>query len=793
MTLNRFLALVCIFFAVAVQAQQPFNNKVRGIVTIQNTGKPLKGVLVSPDCGNPFSSTDSGFFEVECRGKAPGEEVSLSITPPSGYRVLNQNEVKSAVILKEAKTSVRVVVCKTKDWEKEALRYNGIMRDYDLNEKMDAQSARIEEIPDQIQQVVGQGNEELLKEIAEKLASFDRDQASDIVKEAFKAADARDINRAIDLMPDHLLEQEIAESAEKYRKSVENYMVKARFCVTAGRFDDAAANYRKAVTHDSLNAEHLAEYAKFLLHVEQPDAAIQYYEKCLQIKSVDPKDRLAATTGMSVGYMAKRDFEKAESVLLTGLEEARTLVLSDRPKYLNGLQDIYESLSLLYMIMRRCDQALLFKQQEIDVSAENTEEKDAAYYNSALMAKNILGVLYNATGNPAKANELCDESIAECRKLFASNDSAYASILAQVLENKVYMRYIDSLSAPEVEILLREAVTLRQTYTNRKTAIGDALAGLASYYNLIGNRQESVKYWMETIRLLTAEQKRTPFKVVERLQYAYSAMFQHYLHLENIDSCLYYSHKRLELVSGWAKTHPGIYDVDLGYALSQLSIVFLNNEQVDSAIIYINKAVPLRRQLLQEYSVARHLPGNHTLLIEENELYFKLNDNFCNKLDSADLLDNRLEDLGFSYSALGLAWFKKNDTWHRDSFYRLATDIFEDLVRRNPDVYEYHYGVMLLDWVKAYSILDPKNPLTLELGERVLAIAKKQTSDDLTLLIDASTPLSSLYFDKGRIMEVIDLATLKIAMINKSETINSKEMQAALAGAFQLRSAMNMK
>lgn len=566
---------------------------VRGIVKLQNSGaKPLPNAQISAFGASPVYSNSSGMYEMNFNSKKPGATVSLMVSA-DGYEVINEKELEHCVIRQNPDDLIFIIMAKQGQRNKQALAYYNIIvgntnQNYDkelknINTRLNSLAAddserdvlltQIDELQKEKETLLNQA-----EELAKQLATVDLDRASNLANEAYQKFQNGDVKAALTVLDDETLDKDLKDSKaelEKLKKkvakadsaftqSVENYMIKARFCITDGQYKAAYKNYLKAVEADSTNLENIIELADFCDNIHDQKRAIRFYEQAYHLTtSTAAKAHLLIELG--VQYRFEGDYEKAEMNHKNALKTALPLI-RDTLTYLPIEARVQNELAIHYQNLNELEKAksCYLKAFEIySILAKNNPEE---YEIILATSFSYLSGTYFSLGNTEKAINLGSKAI-EILSRLAEKSEFYKVKLAEAKMSlgNIYMRinYIDK--APK-ELLGAYEIYQGLSANNPRHYEPDLVRIQSSLGNMYRNLHNFPKadsiflQALETTKRLAAE---NPVRFEPELTRIYTnlAGVQHFMgNLEKEGELL---NKVLEIRRRLVKRNPQRFNLDL--------------------------------------------------------------------------------------------------------------------------------------------------------------------------------------------------------------------------------------
>ncbi|GJM31249.1 MAG: hypothetical protein DHS20C18_02500 [Saprospiraceae bacterium] len=435
---------------------------------MQSSGsKPLAGVKLSAFGSSPVYSNSSGQFEITFSNKKPGSTISL-IIEKEDYEVINDKELDNCVLRERADDLVIVVMARQGERSKQALAYYNIIIENanttfnkelkDINTRLDA----LDE-DDQDRQVLRQQIEDLQKEkeslmnraedLAKQLAIVDLDQASSLAKTAYEKFQSGDIKAALAVLDDDALDKSLAEAKNEkanleerllkvdsaLQQSIENYMIKARFCITDRQYKAAYKNYLKAVEADSTHVSNLWELASFCDELNQQQRAIRFFQQALNnTTSVANKASLLMNLGNQ--FTHNNSYEKAETAYLQSLEIYQRLAKENPQRYEPDVASTQMNLGVMYRNLNAYEKTEQAYLQSLEIYQRLAKENPQRYEPDVARTQMNLGVMYRNLNAYKKAEQAYLQSLETYQRLAKENPQRFDIDLCRTLLNIGYFK-----------------------------------------------------------------------------------------------------------------------------------------------------------------------------------------------------------------------------------------------------------------------------------------------------------------------------------------------------------------
>jgi len=305
---------------------------LKGQVTLQSSGAiPIKDAQIAAVGADPTTTNSFGQFELKFISKKPGSSVRLSLIK-QGYEVVNRDGLQ-VILRTDPDDLVFIFLCKEGDRDRNALIL------YEISEKNinETYEKKIAELTDEIKSldrnIISKIDEQRqlalmeARELADRFAEINLDEASEIYKEAYESFLHGNISKALELLPDEKLDKNISDIKSEIEKSekktadlkktltqsIHNYLFKADLSIINLDFDEANKNYNKAVEADSTDFTILIIYGLFLIDQKQYNYAETVFKKAAEIMS-DSQGRFIAYHYLGMIYTAESLYYKALEV-----------------------------------------------------------------------------------------------------------------------------------------------------------------------------------------------------------------------------------------------------------------------------------------------------------------------------------------------------------------------------------------------------------------------------------------------------------------------------------------------
>ncbi len=481
------LASFFLLYASTSRAEE-ISTILRGVTVLQNSnGATLENVEISAafcECvgENPTFSDEYGLFQFEIKGKAQGETVELKVKK-EGYEVVNQDDL-TPYLRKNPDDLVKIVLCPAGERDRTALRFYNIVAENVRAQEPDAKTAEaVIAFAQEFTKTLAEKNlDEMSPEYRKAIEFFQAGniaQAKQALKDAQMADELRNAQEELRKAQERLRQLEnagqpnapqsemlapyplvasigdlagivgvsaqddaalrAAQEAERrakddLRKSVENYMLKARLCVADLQFDDAEKYYRIATDADPENFENLHEFALYLHRQNQFLRALPLYEKALTLAK---DDGYIAKTLNNLGllYNALNEYDNAADAYERALAICEKFVANNTSTYKSKLAETLDNLGNLYSDLNDYNKASEFYERALIIREELASTNPTVYKPDMATTLNNWAGLYWSQNQYDKAADFLKRALQIREELAVSNPQIYQPYLANTLNN----------------------------------------------------------------------------------------------------------------------------------------------------------------------------------------------------------------------------------------------------------------------------------------------------------------------------------------------------------------------
>jgi tetratricopeptide (TPR) repeat protein len=563
------------------------NNILRGIVKLQSSGsQAIEGVEISAFGAGTVYSNSVGMFELKFADKVPGMAVRLLISR-SGHEVVNEKEVERCILREDPDDLITIVMSRAGDRNRQALAYYNIIvkttnKKYEHNlaeikSQLDDLTIDKEERKSLRQQISALQEEkrgliEKAENLAKQLSSIDLDRASSLAQKAYDKFNSGDIEGALEILNEQTLKEnlqsskneviklkeKVSQANQAFHKSIENYMIKARMCISLGRFEEASHNYIEAIKADSTNVQHIREVADYYNNLNDQKEALKYFTIAMEI-SPDVPSKILLLIKMGNQHRFNKNFDAAQATY------SRAVELSD-----------YLSIDQFNLIMAHIRYAW--------------------------------GLYYMEVNNPNKAISELQKSLDYWRILNNQDSLNYKDYEGSVLVNlaAIYAQEGDLEQAVDMGIKYVQIFELLYTTDSIKFKrdLITAYTSLAIIYAKQQTHIQAEKLFLLAIDQLKRMNKLLPQKYESDLARTFGNLGALYMDMKKFNEAENALLSSKEILKRLAKNNPARYENNLAVILNNLGGLYSHLKQFEKAISEYNETLDIRRQLFTEQAEA---------------------------------------------------------------------------------------------------------------------------------------------------------------------------------------------
>jgi len=461
---------------------------------------------------NPAYTNTMGYFELTFTQLAPGDVVQYLEVTKDGFAVINDEILQNVIVPSDlSRAPLRITMAKSREFRTQKANYYQIIVDnantrfekdlQEINAKMDKLNNDDKERAILLKQIseLNKEKDQLIKQaqdLAEKLASVDLDVASKLANEAYQEFEKGNVEKAISILNDDALEQNymvafgekvkaekrLEEAKEALEQSIDNYMLKARFCIADNKYVEAMEAYEKAVSRDSLDVNNLLEFARFLFTQGKRERSIEYYNEALSE---------AGSIGLQADILYKRSrvysslrrYEKAEKDLKKSLTYNMSMIGVDSVAQFKKISRDWTALGQTYFKLKDYEQS-----EKAYIKGVNTAAPD----DISVIARNYdyFGQLYTGSKEVEKADSFYNLALVLRTQLVETDSSEENLKLLGYLYNNRAIFYRKTGQLDRVEDTYKNAIQIwevlsRVNHSKWHNGLGFLNIQLAGYYEKV--------------------------------------------------------------------------------------------------------------------------------------------------------------------------------------------------------------------------------------------------------------------------------------------------------------------
>jgi len=668
-----FLTLFCTTITLA-------QTTLNGVVLYQNSsGVPATGVAINSFGTSQVYTNDAGMFKLYFPNKKAGDEVKLIIGKEDkegkAIEVVNIRQLEIVKIPSDPNDVLTIIVCPFGKRDEAALRFYDIFVD-NINKGSETELKRLNDLLAQqnltaethatlIQQIkdLQQQKEEALakaQEQAEFIASINKDQASDLVRQAIESIEnGEDFEKALVILEDAKLEEAyqlalnqkiIADN--KIKKVVEGYELKISLLIPQFRYNEVIEDYEKIIqiwTDNNFEEKKLASYyfnsAYYLQKQNNFDKAIQRYGESLEIR--------------------------------------RALLKKNPEVYLPDIGKTLNNLAVLLSAKNELIQSQVYYEESLEIRRALSEKNPEVYLPAVGLTLNNLANLLSAKNELSKSQIYYEESLEIRRALSKKKPEVYLPDVGSTLNNLANL-LSDKNELSKSQIYYEEALEIRRALSekNPEVYLPDVGSTLNNLANLLSDKNElsqSQLYYKEALELYRVLSKKNP-----EVYLPYVAGMLNNLGIllrakNELSKSQDYYEEALELYRVLSKKNPEVYLPDLALALNNLANLLSDKNDFSKAQVYYEESLEIRRELSKK----------------NPEVY--------------------LPYVGSTLNNLAVLLSDKNELIQSQLYYEESLEIRRVLSEKNPDAYNFDVCETLLNMGLLYKeVLEQKGDMSLK-------------------------------------------------------------------------------
>jgi len=755
LTLLYFLNIACYCLGNAI---------LRGKVVLQNSGgKSVRGVKISAFGATHDYSKDRGFFELIFPDKKPGDTVVLD-AKKKGLEVVNRDKL-NVVLRQNPDDLVEIVMCKEGDRDRYAAEYYDIA----INAIDENFSKQVEELKKKYNVNTNQLKAELIKlseqkdaalaqvkELAEKFARVNFDNATDLNKKFFHYFNKGDIDKSLALLEDAKIEMGIRKEKEELNQWIASYRYKAWFYISRLQFDKAESYYEKAVEADPANLKNLFEFIDFLYKQKQYMKSMDLINRAFS-STTDDNNRATLLNYLGLFYHKQNRFTKALRAYSDSLVIRRKLAKENPNTYLPDVAMTLNNLGNLYLGITRFSDALKCFSESLEIRRKIAKENPNAYLPDVAMTLNNLGSLYLGIARFPDALKCFSESLEIRRKIAKENPNTYLPDVAMTLNNLGNL-YLDIANFPEALKYFNESLDIRKKIAevNPDAHLPDfamTLNNLGNLYLSIARFPDALKCFNESLAIRRKLAKENPNAYLPYVGMTLNNLGNLYLDIASFSDALKCFQESLAIRKKLVAENPYVYLPDEAMTLNNLGILYKSTTRFPEALKSYSEALEIYRKLAKEnpnayqpdvamtlnnlgilYKSTTRFPEALKSYSEALEIYRKLAKENPNAYQP---------DVAMTLNNLGILYKATTRFPEALKSYSEALEIYRKLAKENPNAYQPDV-VMTLNNLGLLHLAQNKFPDALSALNETLEIREKLAKNNPVFNLDVSNTLITL-------------------------------------------------
>ena len=660
--MKRALFFVAIFGMVGYSIAQQV--QLKGVVTVQNsktyTGKTqyVKNAEVIHPNAKSDVTDDDGNFTLNINGLKQNIQTQIAVIPHGvygDYVVVNEKELQNITLGRV--TPVGVYICKKGELEQRQAEMVGInmkkleerlekdqkrlQKELDeLKLKNDYLNTRYSEIKDSLD-IINKNIDnafERIKEYAQNMTLENLDDKDGNYVKAYNCFSRGELDSVSYYLNDQELElkhqkilqlqeeakkekalaeilTESAKAKEEYSENTLNELLKewlllARTYDMKNDYEKTMFYYEKVMNVDSLNADHLFEFANYLSSIREYAKAENYYLQCLEIyrklEKENPNIYLAdignVTNKLADVYKNTNEYYKAIKKYEEALQIFRKLAEKKPDTYLPEVAKNLSSLASSHNAIKEYSVAL--KEYEETFKIYENLENQTPYLEYIAMSLNNLGALYYQLKEDEEALEKYEEALKIRRKLAEEGKTKYLADVAMTLQNfgLLYERCKDHPKALEK---YEETLSIYQKLAekNPKTylySVAEILQNLAYLHYKIKEYPKAIEQYEEALEIVKRLTTNNPEPYLDFTGWILNNLAEVHIIINEHSKALIEYGEALDIYRKLAKENPQPYLFYMAQTLNNLANLHQDIEEYPQAVEKCEESLEICKKLADE-------------------------------------------------------------------------------------------------------------------------------------------------------------------------------------------------
>jgi tetratricopeptide (TPR) repeat protein len=603
---------------------------LRGIVVLNEiNGRPVADVEISPG-SNPTISDNHGRFTLRFADRVPGDSVRLTVDHKSGYRVVNEFQLKPTLPSDPNAEELILLVSTEADLEEMRRRFYRLKSD-------EAIAATFQEKLEELKRS-GQDTEaamadlrrerkqatDALEKLAEELARIKSGEASELYQKAMELFLKGKVEEALEVLKEENL-REAAENVERQRRQVvENFSLKARLQTMQLKFSDAEKTYEQLIKILPGSFEAYFAYAVFLHKLARYPDALAAYDQALRWSE---KPVGSANILNNQGHLLDRHLGKPAEALAKveqALSTYRKLATEDDEQYSPDVAMTLHNLGFLHdkqnhgiEAIRAYDEAIRIRRNLVKNDAESHILELAGTLNNlaACLMKRL---------EFEQALPILEEARTLSEKLTKNNPARLVPELGDTLHLLGCLHEKED-RLEQAQSDYEKASHLRRRLANERPeeflrSAAETLHELALLHRNQDRFKEAATAFDEALTMCRkmAEISSAPCEVMATVLFNFGELFTK----QDPDQARQHYHKALEIYRRLAKAVPAKYLPEVADTLDRIGALHFEEHRADEARKHYSEALDIYRSLAEQQpdvymeSVAETLVRKGTLQLQ---------------------------------------------------------------------------------------------------------------------------------------------------------------------------------
>lgn len=649
-------SIISVFLFITLSAQQ--NNTLKGKVLYLNSKKkPAVGVEVSGkikqmENANIVYTSDNGGYKLVFPTERDGHLVELKIGKNDAnnqpLELVNEKEVEICRIPADATHEFEVIVCPKGARDVAAQKYYKIIKTSsnralakmkkevdNLLEQKEKNYQKIGEMSELIIKLEQQADSAAIYKEALKIASINKDNASDRVLKYIDCIDNGDnIQNCIHILNKDKATKQGKESINNFKAAIDELNTQANSYSIIFEYKDAIACYDSILlileaNRDYINPLKRIEYHFKISEVLYDDgdfkSAFKHQQRCIEIQeSMIPVDSIELSSYYSkIGYIyqALGQYEKALTYQLKDIKIKEIFLDSLDIE----LSKSYNNISMTYYFLSNFEEGLDFIQKSLNIKNKILKEDN---YSLAQSYRN-LGSIYLGLGDFKKAIEFQKKDIELSERVLKLNHPDLATA-----NSNIGVTYEQIGEYNEALRFQKKALKIRKSILNNKHPdLAISNNNVATVYRFLGKIDTALTFHLKAIELFEPAYPEHPNLAIfygnAGVDYYYLGEHENalkfclkdisikeknfgenhpsidnsylfiaiiYQALNQNDKALKYQFKDIIVKEkAYGKNHP-----NLGYSYGNLGYIYLKMENFSQALAYTEKGIEICQQSFPE-------------------------------------------------------------------------------------------------------------------------------------------------------------------------------------------------